>query len=258
MHFQWTGEIAFGLLSIPIKLASAVREDASPFVLLHKACSTKIVRVTRCPSCDVDLAWSEVGRGIEVSKGKHVLLPEQEGEPAEESRDTTAVRDDRKLQILRVLPRAFDPVFIDKSYWMLPASLDLRGYQLLYQTLEAKKQAAFVRIQWQKRSTPRPAFVLPRPSATRFTLHTLHPKETVATDDLPDMRWPDPPSAKEKRLARKLADEMFGDFDPKDLSTPTEDKSLKSTLYGNAEPIESALARSFTQHHVKKHPSKKG
>jgi DNA end-binding protein Ku len=66
MRAIWTGEIAFGLVTIPARLYTATRDLTPQFNMLHKECGTKIQMVRRCPKCQKDVEWGELGKGYEV------------------------------------------------------------------------------------------------------------------------------------------------------------------------------------------------
>ena len=56
MRAFWSGEIAFGLVTIPAKLYTATKDLTPQFHQLHKECGTRINLVRRCPKCDRQLA----------------------------------------------------------------------------------------------------------------------------------------------------------------------------------------------------------
>src|SRR5579864_487182 len=78
MRAFWSGEIAFGLVTIPAKLYTATKDLTPQFHQLHRECGTRISLVRRCPKCSRDLAWEEIGKGYEVSKGEYALFTKEE------------------------------------------------------------------------------------------------------------------------------------------------------------------------------------
>jgi len=78
MRAFWSGEIAFGLVTIPAKLYTATKDLTPQFHQLHKECGTRIQLVRRCPKCHRDLAWEEIGKGYEVGKGEYALFSKEE------------------------------------------------------------------------------------------------------------------------------------------------------------------------------------
>ena len=78
MRAFWSGEIAFGLVTIPAKLYTATKDLTPQFHQLHKECGTRINMVRRCPKCNRDLPWDEIGKGYEVAKGEYALFTKEE------------------------------------------------------------------------------------------------------------------------------------------------------------------------------------
>src|ERR1019366_7267127 len=78
MRAFWSGEIAFGLVTIPAKLYTATKDLTPQFHQLHKECGTRINLVRRCPKCNRDLPWDEIGKGYEVAKGEYALFTKEE------------------------------------------------------------------------------------------------------------------------------------------------------------------------------------
>src|SRR5208283_2165674 len=78
MRAFWSGEIAFGLVTIPAKLYTATKDLTPQFHQLHKECGTRVTMVRRCPRCNRDLSWDEIGKGYEVSKGEYALFSKEE------------------------------------------------------------------------------------------------------------------------------------------------------------------------------------
>ena len=78
MRAIWTGEIAFGLVTIPAKLYTATRDLTPQFTTLHKECGSKVQMVRRCPVCHRDVEFGELGKGYEVQKGTYALFTKEE------------------------------------------------------------------------------------------------------------------------------------------------------------------------------------
>ena len=78
MRAFWSGEIAFGLVTIPAKLYTATKDLTPQFHQLHKECGSRITMVRRCPKCNKDLAWEEIGKGYEVAKNEYALFTKEE------------------------------------------------------------------------------------------------------------------------------------------------------------------------------------
>jgi len=47
----WKGYITFGLISIPVRLFSAARDEHIEFHQVHEVCHTRIKQQLYCPHC---------------------------------------------------------------------------------------------------------------------------------------------------------------------------------------------------------------
>ena len=204
MRAIWTGEIAFGLVTIPAKLYSATKDLTPTFHQLHKECGSRISLVRRCPKCARDVQWEEIGKGYEVSKGEYALFSKEElakieGEDAPGGIDIVEFVD----------PLAVDIAYFDKSYWVGPGGKSARGFDLLQQVLEDTKKVALAKVKIRTRTR----LAILRPREKLFALDMMRfADELVVPDDIvvTDTRQATP---REVDLAKKLVAELTGPFD---------------------------------------------
>src|SRR3989344_1836537 len=78
MRTVWSGSIAFGLVTIPIKLYSAISSKTGHFRLLHSKHPAPIRYKRVCEKCQKEVPWEEVEKGVEVAKNKFVMLTQEE------------------------------------------------------------------------------------------------------------------------------------------------------------------------------------
>lgn len=70
----WSGELTFGLVMIPAKLYTARRNLTPTFHQLHRECGSRISMVRRCPKCNRDIEWAEIGKGYAVARGEYACF----------------------------------------------------------------------------------------------------------------------------------------------------------------------------------------
>src|SRR5438067_13872978 len=92
-----SAQIAFGLVSIPVKLFSATEaSEKISFNMLHRDCGSRIQQQLFCPKDERTIGRDEVVKGYEFSRGQCVLFTEGEvkslGERATQSVESTEVR----------------------------------------------------------------------------------------------------------------------------------------------------------------------
>ena len=75
----WNGSISFGLVTIPVKLVTAVREsEGVHFHYLHAKDKARIKNTRTCEIDGEEVPWNEVVRGYEYEKGEYVVVTEAE------------------------------------------------------------------------------------------------------------------------------------------------------------------------------------
>jgi DNA end-binding protein Ku len=205
MRAFWSGEIAFGLVTIPAKLYTATKDLTPQFHQLHTSCGTRITMVRRCPKCNRDLAWEEIGKGYEVGKGEYALFTKEELAKIEGDDAAGAI------EIVEFVdPLDVDLAYVEKSYWVGPGGKNVRGYELLRTVLDEKKKVALSKVRLRTRTR----LALLRPRGRLFSLDMMRfAEELVPADELA------PAEAKavtprERQLAIHLVDELSGPFDP--------------------------------------------
>jgi DNA end-binding protein Ku len=204
MRSFWSGEIAFGLVTIPAKLYTATKDLTPQFHQLHKECGTRVNLVRRCPKCNRDLAWGEIGKGYEVSKGEYALFTKEELEKldGEENAGTIEI-------VEFVDPLEVDLAYVEKSYWVGPGGKNARGYELLRSVLAETKKVALSKVRLRTRTR----LALLRPRGRLFSLDMMRfAEELVAGDEIIPGETKEA-NPREKQLALHLIDELSGRFD---------------------------------------------
>jgi DNA end-binding protein Ku len=205
MRAFWSGEIAFGLVTIPAKLYTAIRDLTPQFHQLHSECGTRITMVRRCPKCNRDLGGEEIGKGYEVSKGQYALFSKEELAKLD-SDDAGST-----IEIVEFVdPLEVDLAYVEKSYWVGPGGANMRGYDLLRSVLEDTKKVAVGKVRLRTRTR----LALLRPRGRLLALDMMRfAEELVAGDELAPAEQK-APSPREKQLALHLVNELSGRFDP--------------------------------------------
>jgi DNA end-binding protein Ku len=205
MRAFWSGEISFGLVTIPAKLYTATKDLTPQFHQLHKECGTRITMVRRCPKCNLDLPYDQIGKGYEVAKNEYALFTKEE--LAKLDGDETG----GSIEIVEFVdPLEVDLAYVEKSYWIGPGSKNVRGYDLLRSVLAETKKVALAKVRLRTRTR----LALVRPRGKLFALDMMRfAEELVAGDELAPAEQKEP-SPREKQLALHLVEELSGPFDP--------------------------------------------
>ena len=208
MRAIWSGEIAFGLVTIPSKLYSGTHDLTPRFHLVHKLCGTRVQIVRRCPHCNRDLAWDEIGKTYEVSKGQSARFTKEEIAEAE-GQEGKGVIDIVEF----VDPAEVDLAFVENSYWVGPSGRSARSFALLRTVLEKSGKVALAKVTIRTRGR----LALLRPRDHLFSLDMLRFADELVPARAIDMPGPKAmaaPTDKELKLATTLVDQLSGRFDP--------------------------------------------
>jgi DNA end-binding protein Ku len=111
----WKGSISFGLVTVPVALHSATDQKAElAFRLLHKSDQSPVEYKRFCKEEDKEVAWSEIVKGYEVSKGRYVVLTDEDFARARaEGTDSVTIQD-------FVPGEAIADIYFDHPYYLAP------------------------------------------------------------------------------------------------------------------------------------------
>jgi len=160
----WKGFISFGLVSIPVRLFAAARAESIHFHMLHRKDKSRVKEVFYCAEEDKPIQRSDIEKGYEVSKGKYVVVEDEELKKVAPATATT-------MEILQFVANdEVDPIYLERSYYVGADEKTTKPYALFVAALEASKQHAVAKIAMHNREH----IVLIRPSEFGLVLHTLY------------------------------------------------------------------------------------
>jgi DNA end-binding protein Ku len=132
----WRGDLAVGLIKIPVALHQALLEKGPQFRLLHGPDGSPIRMEHVCEEEARPVPWEEVARGFEYEKGKYVVLSPDEIREAALARSTS-------MDVLDFVPRGdVDPRYFDTPYYLLPQPGGRRAYVILREALREADRLA--------------------------------------------------------------------------------------------------------------------
>jgi DNA end-binding protein Ku len=199
----WKGFISFGLVSIPVRLFAAARAKSVHFHLLHKKDMSRVKEVWYCAKEDEPIDRSDMIKGYETSKGKYVVVEDEELKKIAPTTATT-------MEILQFVPNdEVDPVFFESSYYVAAESSTEKPFVLFMEALSGTRQDAIAKLAMHNREH----VVLIRPSNGGLILHTLY-----YPDELHKGNRSETPKAKhtpkELELAKSLVNQLKAPFKP--------------------------------------------
>jgi DNA end-binding protein Ku len=130
----WSGTITFGLVSVPVDLYPAAREERSSLRMLDED-GTPLRRQYWCPKEERPLDSDEIVRGVEVADGKWVTVSDEELEALEPEKT-------RDISLQRFVPRRdLPPAYFETGYVLTPAGRSTKAYKLLAAAMEESERA---------------------------------------------------------------------------------------------------------------------
>jgi DNA end-binding protein Ku len=160
----WKGYISFGLVSVPVRLFAAAREEHVSFNQIHEPCGSRIKQQTFCPVCNRVVERNELVKGYQVDRDSYVLVNGEELKTLEA--DSSEAMEIAQFVSLSEV----DPIYFQASYYSAPEDPGRRAYCLLLQAMEKLNVAAIAKVTLHSREQ----IVLMRPYHKGIVLHTLY------------------------------------------------------------------------------------
>jgi DNA end-binding protein Ku len=218
----WTGALTFGLVNIPVSLASAVRvAEKTSFRQLHKDDLTPIKYERVCPTDGEVVPWNEIVKGYEYAKGKYVVVtPEELAKVKTPSSKAVEMMDFVKSDEI-------DPRYFDTPYYLVPQKGGEKPYALLREALENTEMVGIGKLTLRQKEH----LVAVRPIGDALVLEIMRfEDELVAPEDL---RFPKAEEQKVRPQEIAMAEQLIGNlaesFDPSKYHDEYEEK-LKTLL----------------------------
>src|SRR3954452_19753164 len=203
----WNGAIAFGAVTVPIKVFGAIEDQAIHFHEVHLKDGGGIEHRLVNPSSGREVKREKVVKGYEIKEGKWVVLSNDEIKAADQP-------ERKAVEIEDFVPgEQIDPVYYDRPYNLAPQKDAERGYALLNAALEKTGRVGVGRVVLRTKEQ----VVAIRPAGDGvLRMHTMHATdEIVSADDLDVPKPRKKPDKREVDMAAKLVDGLVAKFDPK-------------------------------------------
>lgn len=168
-----SGTISFGLVSIPIKLFTAVSAKSVSFNMLHKTCGGRLKQQLLCPVDNVVVERSDTIRGFEYARDQYVKFSDEELKAMEAARTDS-------LELVEFVPAdTVDFLYIEKTYFLGPDKGGDRAYRLLSEALEKANRLAVGRFAQRGKDN----LVIIRPYKKGLILHECYYADEVRSFD---------------------------------------------------------------------------
>ena len=202
----WSGAISFGLVNVPVKLYTAATSRDVQFHQLRVSDGSRIQQRRFAVADGEEVTVDELAKGYEVSPGRHVVVTTEELESLR-PKGTNAIEIEEFVDFAEI-----DPVYFEKSYYLVPDKGAAKPYALLRAAMEQSGKVALGRVVMRNKQY----VAAMRASGNALVLATLYMADEVlpqsSLDDLPgeDVE----PSERELKMAEQLITMLAGHFDP--------------------------------------------
>jgi DNA end-binding protein Ku len=205
----WTGAISFGLVTVPVKLYSAVNRKTVRFNQLNAKTGSRIAQKRVDASTGEEVNYEDLVKGYEIASDRYVVIEPSELESVQpEKTKTIDIEDFVDLQDI-------DPIFYDHPYYLAPGTGGAKPYRLLLEAMRETNKVAIAKVVIRQKES----LVAIRALADHDVLEMatmLFADEVVDPDRLDDIPEADDvkTNARELEIAKQLVESLAGEFEP--------------------------------------------
>ncbi len=202
----WKGYLSFGLVSFPVRLSAAARREPIRFHMLHRKDHSRIKEVWYCAEEDKPVDRADIVKAYEHSKGEYTIIEDTEVKKiAPPTAETIEI-----LQFVHV--NDVDPIFFDKSYYVLPEQKVSKPYTLFLAAIDETKSYAVAKIAMHGREH----LAVIRPGTPGLVLHTLYYVDELHRPTKTEEEAKGTFNRQEMELAKKLIESLASPFKPEE------------------------------------------
>ncbi|MGH2829504.1 MAG: Ku protein [Actinomycetota bacterium] len=203
MKTIWKGSISFGLVTIPIRVYTAVDEKSLKFNQLHAADQGRVKYKRVCSVDGEEVPFDQIVKGFEYEKDHYVVLTEDELD--------RGVAGTRTIDVLKfVRADEIDPILWKASYYLAPDAAGAKAYALLRKALGDEGLVALVKLAWRDKEHLGTLRVKDR----AFVLETMYWPDEIREPAFEELAEDPPVGEQEVSMARMLIDSMTDAFKP--------------------------------------------
>ena len=208
---MWTGAISFGMVTVPVKLYSALNRKSVRFHQLSGKTGVRIAQKRVDPQSGEEVAYQDVIKGFEIAPDRYVVIEPGELETLQPKKTKTIEIEDF-VELSQI-----DPVFYDHPYYLAPGPGGAKPYRLLLEAMSETGKVAIARVVIRQKEQ----LVALRPMGDALGMATMiFADEILAPDRLDEIAEAAEVKTTKRELdiAKQLVDSLAGDFEPEKYS----------------------------------------
>ncbi|HLH14631.1 MAG TPA: Ku protein [Solirubrobacteraceae bacterium] len=207
---MWTGTIGFGMVTVPVKLYSAVDRKTVRFHQLSGKSGVRVAQKRVDPSSGEEVPYEDVVKGFELAPDRYVVIEPGEME-ALEPKKTKTIEIEEFVDLAQI-----DPVYYDHPYYLAPGAGGAKPYRLLLDAMRETGKVAIARVVIRSKEQ----LVAVRPMGEALGMATMLFSDEVLTPERLDevMEAAEVKTTKrELDVAKQLVESLAGNFVPEDF-----------------------------------------
>jgi len=204
MRTMWKGAISFGLVSIPVRVFPATEEKSVRFNQLHAKDHGRIKYQRTCAKCGEEVSYQDIVRGYEYEKDRYVVLEEEELDsiPIESSR---LIDIDQFVDITEI-----DPIYFQKSYYLVPEEAGVKAYALLREALTENSMVGVAKVAFREKEH----LASIRVHENIIVLETMYWPDEIRKAAFEELDKDVKIRPQEVQMARSLIENLTAEWDP--------------------------------------------
>lgn len=202
----WTGMVSFGLVTLPVRMFSAVTQKEVHFHQLHDADGSRIRQERICAADGEPVPYNHIVKGYEVSPGKYVeVTPEELAAFDPAATKTIDIEDFVDIHDI-------DPIYYESTYYLAPDRDAAKPYALLHAALTRRSRVGIARMVMHNKQH----LCVVRPLGPVLSVSTLqYADEIRPAEALPGLpRDQSKPRERELAMAEQLIESLSTQFRP--------------------------------------------
>jgi len=210
----WKGAISFGLVTIPIRVHTAVEEKSFKFNQLHEKDQGRIKYKRTCSVDGEEVPFDEIVRGYEYEKDHYVVLTDDDID--------RGLSNVRTIDILKFVDSSeIDPIYWQRSYYLAPdGTPGLKAYKLLSKALKDDDRVAVAKVAFRDKEH----LATLRVRDGVFVLETMYWPDEIRDAEFEELDEDVKIASQELQMAKSLIDNMTGEFDPDEFKDEYREK----------------------------------
>jgi DNA end-binding protein Ku len=207
----WTGAISFGMVTVPVKMYSAVNRKTVRFHQLSGKTGVRISQKRVDPQSGEEVPYEDIVKGYELAPDRYVVIEPGELETLQPKK-TKTIEIEEFVELSQI-----DPVYYDHPYYLAPGPGGAKPYRLLLEAMRDTGKVAIARVVIRSKEQ----LVAVRPIGDALGMATmLFADEVLAPDrmdelaDVAEIKT----TKRELDIAKQLIDSLAGAFAPEKYS----------------------------------------